>query len=106
MNENSKYTFSFSNLNKRLFLILLFVMFVYFVVQIIATAISNTYQDISYLRSQKEQLRRENEILVSEIGKAKSYISAQDIIEKYKLEKKNINYVDYIDSTQAFNEKR
>jgi len=81
-------------------------MSVYFVVQIIATAISNTYQDISYLRSQKEQLRRENEILVSEIGKAKSYISAQDIIEKYKLEKKNINYIDYIDSTQAVNEKR
>lgn len=89
-----KYTIDFTRINRFLIKAIVFMLFVYVLVQIAATSIGNTYQDIANIRAKKDALRRENEILISQIEQAKSTISAQDVIEKYGLVQKQVNFID------------
>lgn len=97
----NKKVINLNKINTKLSFLLFFTLIAYFGIQIVATSLGATYQDISNIRNQKEAIRKENEILLSEIEKAKSSMSAQDVIEKYNLVQKNVNFLDILDNSQA-----
>ncbi|MCS7317386.1 MAG: hypothetical protein NZZ41_03575 [Candidatus Dojkabacteria bacterium] len=91
-----------SIVNRYLLKIFILSIILFFVLHIIFTNVSTTYQTISRIRQEKEIIRKENEILIAEIEKAKSNMTTQDVIEKYGLVEKRVYYLDSV-SIQAKN---
>ncbi len=86
---------NFKSINKKLFMINIFLLMAFFAVQIIITSRYGTKtQEIDLTRSQKDTVRQENKYLESEIDKAKTYASTKTVIKKYDLVQKTTTFVD------------
>jgi cell division protein FtsL len=87
-----KRKISFNRLNKRLFLANSFLLAIFFISQIAVTSIVGTKSsEIENIRTEKDRLRLENEILTAQIDEAKSVDRAKDVISKYDLQEKQVN---------------
>jgi len=85
---------SFKKLNKRLVAFNALLILAFFGVQIFVTSFVGTKtQEIDYTRNQKTELRQNNSFLEAEIAKEKSVAQAQDVIEKYSLQEKEVNFL-------------
>lgn len=81
--------------NKKLILANIALVTLFFISQILVMSILGTKtQEIDIIRSEKEELRLENEILTSEIDKAKSVTSSQEVKDRYGLVEKNVTFLD------------
>lgn len=91
MSKNKTKTISLKGINKKLFIINAILLVSFFVSQILVTSsIGTKSSEIEEIRKEKDRLRLENEIIGSDIDKAKSVDSLESVIEKYNLQEKNI----------------
>lgn len=95
--KDNKSAINLKRINRRLAFLNVFALASFFAVQMIITVTMGTKtQEISILRQQKNTLRLENEILLSEIDKAKSTFNKEDITKKYNLSNKGLIYLEEI----------
>ncbi len=94
-NNLNKENTSFKSINKRLILINVGLIVLFFVSQILVTSILGTKtQQIDIIRNKKENVRLLNEILTSEIDKSKSLASSTEVKDKYNLVEKNVTFLE------------
>ena len=85
---------SFKRLNRNLIIVLIISLVGYFAIQIVVTSLIGTKSDtLDTIRAQTEQLRRQNEILSSQIDQAKSLASAQGFATQKRLNAKNVDFL-------------
>lgn len=95
--KEPKREINLKNLNSKLLVFNAVVLAAFFAVQMIITVTMGTKtQEISVLREQKNDYRLKNEILISEIEKARSSLNQKEISEKYGLETKTLYYLEEI----------
>jgi hypothetical protein len=89
---------NFRIVNKNMIVLNAILGIVFFLSQILSTSVLGAKSnEIDRIRIQKEQLRLENEMLISEINKEKSVAGSISVSDKYQLTEKNVNYL--IDSS-------
>lgn len=98
MNNNNyvqkQSSISFKRINKRLIILNAVLVLAFFGVQIFATSVVGTKtQEIDYTRNQKNEIRQENSFLEAEIAKEKSLAEAKEVVDKYKLQEKDVNFL-------------
>lgn len=98
MNTNSflqkQNSISFKRLNSRLLILNAVLVLAFFGVQVFVTSFVGTKtQEIDFTRNEKTELRQENSFLEAEIAKEKSISQAQDVIGKYGLQEKEVNFL-------------
>jgi len=98
MNNNNylkkQNSISFKRLNSRLLIINAVLVLAFFGVQVFVTSFVGTKtQEIDFTRNQKTEIRQENSFLEAEIAKEKSVAQAQDVISKYNLHEKEVNFL-------------
>lgn len=85
---------NFNNVNNKLTLLIIIVTFVYIAVQVFVTSnVGTKSEEIDHVRTEKAQLRLENEILTSKIDQAKSLEVAKDIRNEFELENKEVHFL-------------
>lgn len=90
----NKKIISFKKMNKSLIKANVFLVLGFFLSQILITAVLSTRTTaIDGIRQKKNELRLENEILTAQIDKAKTITSSQALIEKYKLNQKDVRFL-------------
>ncbi len=90
---------NFKVLNKNVIVLNIILGVGFFLSQILVTSVLGTKsQEIDSIRIQKDRLRLENEMLISEINKEKTVNGSLGISEKYQLQEKTVNYL--LDSSE------
>lgn len=93
---------SLKKVNRNLFFLLLLIIFSYFIVQIGITSIVGTKGEaLDQIRQEKDQLRRENEIVSAKIDKLKSISSTQELSKKLDLKNKKVNFLPEADQNNV-----
>lgn len=96
--QNSKI--SLSSANSLLVRANLIMLISFFVIQILVTATLGTKsQEIDSIRTEKDKLRQQNNILTSQINEAKTIASTKEIQEKYNLQEKGVNFLENPDQS-------
>lgn len=89
-----KEKLDFNKVNNRLVGVIIAVALLYVTVQVFVTSnVGTKSEEIDHVRTEKAQLRLENEILTSKIDQAKSLEVAKDIANEVKLENKEVNFL-------------
>ncbi len=90
---------NFKVLNKNVIVLNAILGIGFFLSQILVTSFLGTKsQEIDSIRIQKDRLRLENEMLVSEINKEKTVNGSLGVSAKYQLQEKTVNYL--LDSSE------
>lgn len=91
MSSKEKNSTKLYKLNAKLTLVILVLVFAFFTSQILVTSrVGTKSTEIDIIRSEKDTLRLENEILKSKIDEAKSIQNFQDIQKKLDLSEKTV----------------
>jgi hypothetical protein len=91
--EKNKITFV--SLNRKIILVDVLLLVGFFVSQIFVMSILGTKtQEIDFIRNDKEKIRLQNEILISEINKAKSLATTTEVKEEYDLTQKSVEILE------------
>lgn len=99
MQRGNIKTISLSKLNKNLMFLNLTLLIGFFGLQVLITVIIGTKgSEIENLRTQKEEIRLENEIINSKINEMKSLSKIQEIVDSEDLVQKNVIYLDSTDT--------
>ncbi len=98
MNNNNflqkQNSISFKRLNSRLLALNAILVLAFFGMQVFVTSFVGTKtQEIDFTRNAKTEIRQENSFLEAEIAKEKSVSQAQDVITKYNLQEKEVNFL-------------
>jgi len=90
--------FSLQKMNKRLIILIAFLVLIFFILQMFITnSIGTKSSEIQSLRLEKAALRTQNEIISSEIDKLKTLDQLKQNLENLGLTEKVIQYLDEVD---------
>lgn len=89
---------NFISINNRLVVLNALLLLAFFASQILITSLVGTKsQEIDQIRSEKNELRSENKIVSAEIDRLKSFAAAEEIINKYHLQAKDVIFLEESD---------
>lgn len=89
---------NFISINNRLVVLNGLLLVGFFVSQILITSLVGTKsQEIDQIRSEKNELRSENKIISAEVDRLKSFAAAEEIIDRYHLQAKDVTFLEESD---------
>ncbi len=95
-----KQTYIFLNINKRLWTLIFVLIATFFVAQIFITSqVGTKSAEIDAIRTERDELRLENEILSSQIDEAKSIENIKKASEKFGLSEITVQILDNLAAT-------